>query len=131
MSRENVDLIRRLYRAMDSRDLRTIEELVHADAEWIPDARVGEGPIRGRANVIKFFLERAEMFGDLNTEVERFWEADDKVLTFIRVTGHGATSGAAFDIRIAHLWTIRDGAVARGEGYGDRSKALEAAGLRE
>jgi ketosteroid isomerase-like protein len=33
MSRKNVELVHRLYRAMDSRDVKTIEELADADAE--------------------------------------------------------------------------------------------------
>jgi len=68
------------------------------------------------------------MFDDVATEAERM-DADDKVLAFVRVTGVGTASGAEFDIRIAHLWTLRDGLVVRGEGYGDRDRALEAAGL--
>ena len=71
------------------------------------------------------------MFGELHAETGRFWEKDDSVLVFLRVTGRGATSGAEFEIRIGHLWTVRDGVVVRGEGYGDRDEALEAAGLRE
>jgi ketosteroid isomerase-like protein len=71
------------------------------------------------------------MFGELRTEVERVYEADDKVLALIRVSGQGAASGAGFEIRIAHLWTIRNGLVVRGEGYGDREQAFEAAGLSE
>ena len=71
------------------------------------------------------------MFDQLRSEPERFWEADDKVLVFVRLRGTGAASGAGFDIRIGHLWTLRDGVVVRGEGYGDREQALEAAGLRE
>ena len=40
-------------------------------------------------------------------------DADDKVLAFVRVTGVGRARGAEFDIRIAHLWTLRDGLVVR------------------
>ena len=53
------------------------------------------------------------------------------MLVFVRVSGSGAGSGPGFDIRIAHLWTLSDGVVVRGEGYGDRDEALEAAGLSE
>ena len=131
MSEENVEIVRRLYRAMDARDVEAFAEFGHPDAEWIPDSRVGQGPVRGRENVIQFFTDRAEMFDEYHVEVERFWEKDDQVLAFVRVTGRGGASGATFDIRIGHLWTVRDGVVVRGEGYGDRAKALEAAGLSE
>jgi ketosteroid isomerase-like protein len=131
MSEENMEIVRRLYRAMDARDVEAAAELAHPDTEWIPDRRVGEGPVRGRENVIRFFTDRAEMFDEFRVETERFWETDDRVLVFVRVTGRGAASGATFDIRICHLWTVRDRVVVRGEGYGNRDEALEAAGLSE
>jgi ketosteroid isomerase-like protein len=53
------------------------------------------------------------------------------VLVFVRVTGRGEASGASFDIHVGHVWTVRDGVVVRGEGYGHREEALEAAGLSE
>jgi hypothetical protein len=58
----------------------TIVKLTHPEMEWVPDSRFGEGPIRGRENVIRFFTDRAEMFAKLCTELERFWRKDDKVL---------------------------------------------------
>jgi uncharacterized protein len=131
MPGENVDVVRRLYEAMNARDVEAAAELAHPDAEWIPDARVGQGPIRGRENVVDFFMDRAEMFGALEVEVERFWSTGDLVLAFVRVAGRGDASRAGFEIRIGHLWTLRDGVVVRGEGYGDRDEALEAAGLSE
>jgi uncharacterized protein len=131
MWQENVDMVRRLYRAMDARDAETFAELTHPALEWVPDKRVGEGPVRGRENVIRFFSDRAEMFEDLQTEIERVWGTGDQVLVFVRVTGSGTGSGAGFDIRIAHLWTLADGLVIRGEGHGNRDEALEAARLPE
>lgn len=129
MSEENLEVIRRLYRAMDARDTEAIAALTDPALEWVPDGRVGEGPVRGREEVIRFFADRAAMFEAIETEVERLWEVGDRVLAFLRVTGKGGTSGVPFEIRVAHLWTIRDGLVVRGEGHGDRDEGLEAAGL--
>ena len=131
MSQENVEIVRQLYTAMNAGDIAEIAKLVHPDGEWIPDSRVGEGPVRGRESVIRFFTDRIEMLDEYRAEPERFWETDDRVLVFLRVTGRGQASGAEFDIRIGHLWTVHGGVVMRGEGYGDRSEALEAVGLSE
>jgi ketosteroid isomerase-like protein len=131
MSEENIEIVRQLYRAMDARDRAAFAELADPDAEWVPDRRVGEGPVRGRDSIIQFFTDRAAAFDEISTDVEQLWESGDRVLVFVRVRGLGEASGAAFDIRIAHLWTVRDGVVVRGEGYGDREEALEAAGLSE
>ena len=59
--------------------------------------------------MIEFFTDRASMFGEIDYEFERVCDRDDQVLVFLRVTGSGSASGAGFEIRIAHLWTLRDG----------------------
>src|SRR5262249_34897462 len=106
-------------------------DIASPDIEWVPDWRVGEGPVRGREQVIEFFWARVEVFEELRTEPERVWDLGDRVLVFVRHTGTGSSSGAGFDIRIAHLWVLSDGVVVRGEGYADRDEGLEAAGLSE
>jgi ketosteroid isomerase-like protein len=116
MSEDDVEIVRRAYDAMRVRDLRTLIELSDPEVEWIPDRRVGEGPIRGRESVIEFHLDRAAMFGQIEVEFERWSEKDDKVLVFLHLTGSGAASGAGFDIRIAHLSTLRDGIMVQGKG---------------
>jgi ketosteroid isomerase-like protein len=131
MSQPSLETVQRLYEAMNARDVARAIELADPDAEWIPDSRVVEGAIRGRDNIVRFFMDRAEMFERLHVEVERCWEKDDRVLVFLRVTGRGQASGADFEIRIGHLWTVRDGLLVRGEGYGDRREALRAAGIDE
>jgi hypothetical protein len=129
MSQENVEVVRRAYEAMRGRDLSTVTELWDPEIEWISDRRVGEGPIRGRESVIAFFRDMAAMFGQIDFDVERLSGQGDHVLAFLHISGAGAASGAGFEIHIAHLWTLRDGMIVRGEGFGDRDKALEAAGL--
>ncbi len=129
MTGGNLEVIRRLYEAMDRRDIDAIGTLADRDIVWVPDSRVGEKPVHGLDNVIAFFRDRADMFDEVRTEVERCWETNDQVVAFIHVSGEGAASGAPFDLRIAHLWTLRGGVVVRGEGYGNRGEALAAAGI--
>jgi ketosteroid isomerase-like protein len=95
MSRENVETVRRLYRAMDAH-FDTIAEFAHHDAEWIHDRRVGEGPVRGLENVIRFITEQDEMLAELRVEPERFWETGKRVLVFVHTAGRGRTSDAPF-----------------------------------
>jgi ketosteroid isomerase-like protein len=77
------------------------------------------------------FRDRAEMFDEYTVEPERFEENEGQVVALIRVMGRGSASGAGFDIRIGHVSVLRDGVIVRGEGYGDRDRALEAVGVRE
>jgi uncharacterized protein len=121
MSQEQVEVVRQLYEALNAGNPEAVADLAHPDVEWIPDTRVGEEPLRGRKNVIRFFADMASTFDEMRAEPERFWDKEDKVLVFVRVTGRGHASGAEFDIKIGHLWTVHDGLVVRGEGYGDRA----------
>ena len=131
MSQENVEVVRAVYAAMNARDVRRANELMHSDADWLPDHRVGEGPIRGRDEVVEFVTETASMFREIDIEIERIWDMDDQVLVFLRMSGSGSASGAGFEIRIANLWTLRDGMLVRGQGFASRDEALKAAGLAE
>jgi uncharacterized protein len=131
VSEDNVELARKAYDRLGGGAVELLTEFAHPDVEWVPDRRVGEGSIRGRDRVIEFFTDRTSMFGDLEYEVERAWDLGDQVLVFLRVRGSGSASGASFDIRIAHLWTMRDEKLVRGQGFGDREEALRAAGLSE
>jgi ketosteroid isomerase-like protein len=47
MSQQNVDVIRRVYAAMRSREANAMVDSVDPNAEWIPDWRVGAAPVRG------------------------------------------------------------------------------------
>jgi ketosteroid isomerase-like protein len=111
VSAENVKVVQELYQAMDDRDLEAVEVLTDADLEWVSDPRLGLAPVRGREKVIRFFLDQDEIFDDLRPA---------------RALGRGRGSGAEVEIRIGHLWTLRDGLLVRGEGYGDRAEALVA-----
>jgi ketosteroid isomerase-like protein len=130
MASQRVEIVQRLYRAMEEWDLETVAELAHPEAEWINDPRTGEGPVRGLDNVIQFLRDQEAMFAEVRFEPERFFEADSAVVVFVHGTGEGRASGAPFDIRIAHLWTLQDGIVVRGRGFGDRDEALDAAGIQ-
>lgn len=64
-------------------------------------------------------------------EPERFFDAGDRVLVFVRASATGKGSGAQVELRVAHEFAIRDGRVVRFKVYPDREQALEAVGLGE
>ena len=73
------------------------------------------------------------MIFEFRAEPERFFDADDRIVVFIRTLVRGRGSGAQAAVRPAHLWTIREGKVARMEVFpsAKRDQALEAVGLSE
>jgi ketosteroid isomerase-like protein len=60
---------------------------------------------------------------------ERIEAAGDKVAAVAIARGTGRQSGAPFEARIGHLFTLRDGRVVRFEVFEDPAAAFRAAGL--
>ena len=48
-----------------------------------------------------------------------------------RLRGRGKASGAVVDLRLATVFTIRNGLMVRAENFAEMDEALEAAGLEE
>jgi ketosteroid isomerase-like protein len=53
------------------------------------------------------------------------------VFVWVRFSGHGADSGVAMEMKLAHVLTLEGQKMRRLEEYFDRDEALEAVGLRE
>jgi ketosteroid isomerase-like protein len=134
MSRENVEIVRRLTEALNARDLdRYYVEFFDPAVEWQTSAEDPDAAIHRGLQAYKRYLEQwIESFDGLHADVEEYiGVGDDRVFTWSRFTGLGRTSGAAADWYLAILFTIRDGKVVRGEEYFARAEALDAAGLQE
>jgi ketosteroid isomerase-like protein len=134
MSQKNVEVVRRLYALMGRPD----------DASWnlIPPEFVADfsrrhvepAVLRGRNEVRAYwdhFLDAWEEAG-LSNEPEELIDAGDTVVAFALVSGRGKASGAPVEVRVATVWTFREGRPVAAEYFGeDRAAALEAAGLSE
>ena len=132
MSQENVEIVRRVYDALNHSDWDAAFEAAEPDVELVPpDRSPASAPVRGVEEVRAWAVDQQETVGDLSIEVEELIEADAFILALIqlRIRPHGAD--ADFKLRIAHLWTLRDGKLVRCEVFPEREKALEAAGLSE
>jgi ketosteroid isomerase-like protein len=86
---------------------------------------------RGRKEVRRFFEDLLEPFEDVVVQPEKFFEAGDRLVVFVLLSSRPVGSSATIEIRIGHLWTMRDGKAAQLEIFPEREKALEAVGLSE
>jgi uncharacterized protein len=132
MSQENLEVVRRVYDALNHSDWEAAFEAAEPDVELVPpDRSPASAPVRGVEEVRAWAADQQQTVGDLSIEVEELIGADQSIVALIRlrVRPHGAD--ADFELRIAHLWTLRDGKLVRCEVFPEREKALEAAGLQE
>ena len=77
MSQENVALARKAYKRLGDGSVALFAEHADSDVEWIPDRRVGEGPIQGRDKVIEFFADRASMFAEMESDGQGFGDREE------------------------------------------------------
>jgi ketosteroid isomerase-like protein len=96
------------------------------DFEWVvarehPDATTH----RGTEAVAGYLAEWMRMM-DLRVEIVELEERGDRVLSILKMTGTGAGSGAATEVRTAVLSTFRDGKPVRSQEFLDPEEARRA-----
>ncbi len=136
MSRENVEIVRRMYEAWLAGDFSTVYATLDESIELNPDqeaAWVGIGEVyRGHDGIRSYMRSVYEAFDEYRPEVEQLIDAGDQVLTLAVEHGRGRGSGAEVEAhRTAHLWTLRDGKAIRLDLYLNRGEALKAIGVSE
>jgi ketosteroid isomerase-like protein len=132
MSRENVDLVHRLVKAWNDGNLDAILALHDPECEVVFPPDVPEpGPFHGHAELRQWaegFLAAWEFH---HAEIVEVVDAEDRVVALLHLVGRGIGSGVEMDETDAHVFTIREGRIARWQNFAERAEALKAAGLRE
>jgi ketosteroid isomerase-like protein len=131
MSRQNVELVRRMHQAFNRRDTETFLALLDPDVEWVPMMARLEGAVyRGRAEVERWLAGLDHDWEELRTEPREFRDLGDVVLILGSWHARARTSGLVLDAELgAWVAQVRDGKVVRQETFTDRAQAFESAGL--
>jgi ketosteroid isomerase-like protein len=145
MSQENVEIVRRIYAALDLSEPgsvsrvggppESVKGLIDPAVEWqgpreFPDLAE---TVYGYEGMARYGAKIAEALDDYRMVPERFIDAGgDRVLVFSREGGRGKGSGAKVQTHLtAHIWTLKDGKAVRMQSIWERADALEAVGLSE
>lgn len=134
MSRENVEIVRRAYEAWDQGVYPEFIAMLDAEIELVlPKGGLNEGTQRGHGAVRQVLESYVESFENLRVEPEQFFDNEDRVVVFVRISGQGRGSGVQLEVRPAHVLTLRGGKVRRLEAFPERERhtALEVVGLSE
>lgn len=106
---------------------------------WLPDGEfvnAREDPDHATYRGIDAIREQHrgwfDSYPDLHVEPLEIRVNGDKAFVWVHFSGHGADSGAAMDMELAHVLTFdEDGRTRRLEEFFDRSEALALVGLEE
>jgi ketosteroid isomerase-like protein len=132
MSRERVEVVRRLFEAWNRDDADALVSACHPDVTITTrTSRIQGEPYRGHAGVRRWLAEAQESFEYMEPSYDELREVGERVLAFGRVRTKGKESGVKLDDRLAWVCGFRDGKLFRMAVFEDPGEALEAAGLRE
>lgn len=133
MSEENAEIIRRAAEASDRGDFDAVVADFAPDFEYVSSGAIpGIEPLyRGPEGFKRFLHWLWDEFDEPHVEVDELIGNEDQVLLAERLRGRGKRSGAEASWFVWQVFTLRDGKVVRGQGFTDRTEALEAAGLRD
>jgi ketosteroid isomerase-like protein len=134
MSRENVEIAKRVIDAFNRRDVEAIFECVDPHIEWFPAVPVsfGGGALQGRKGIESYLRDVIDTWEEYRVLSEDFRDlGEDQVLVLSRVAGRGASSGGRVDEAMGQLFDFRGGRISRVRTYLDHDDALKAAGLEE
>ena len=131
MSRENVEVFKRIVAAFNRRDLGAVLELMDADVEAVPLLGDVEGDYRGHAGVRRWWESLHDVFPDFVVEVVEVRDLGEVSLATLRYRAHVAGSDTPVE---APLWMVarwRRGKCVWWGAFATEAEALEAVGLQE
>jgi len=127
---------RRFADAFNRRDWDVLLPFLHPEFEF----EGAEGPVggyfpdlpkvhNGRDDYLHMLETLVEEWEELTLQSEEVIDLGDRLFGVSHVTGHGRLSGIALDIHLFQVVTLRNGMIVHQRDFGDRDRALEAAGL--
>jgi hypothetical protein len=104
-------MLRRTYTAFNARDVEAVLETMHPDVDW-PNGFEG-GRERGRDAVREYWRRQ---FEQIDGQVEPVGFAEDeegRTVVDVHQVVHDLDGNLIEDVRVEHVYTIRDGLVER------------------
>jgi ketosteroid isomerase-like protein len=127
MSRENVELVRRMYDAYLSGDAEGALAYFHPEVEVDFTVRIDTSVGRGREDLARIVETWVGTWDGYAEEVDDIVDLGDKVCLVGTQRGRGKGSGVELEDQFAGLYELRDGQITRITMFMDVEDALDAA----
>ena len=131
MSQQNVELVYRVFDALNQRDLDAALALMHGDVEFGSRLAAMEGGFHGHEGVRRWWQTILDASPDRTVEVVEARDLGDVTLTLARARGHGALSHIPYEETVWSVARWRDKKAVWWGVFPTKAEALEAAGMRE
>jgi ketosteroid isomerase-like protein len=132
MSRENVEVVRRLMAAIAERDLAGLLALTDPQVKWQSFFALGQGGVyRGHEAMSQYVRDLDEAFEWIRPEVSSMLHVGDLVVGVGQVGYRGRGSGVEAASLAGWVFKFRGGKLLAFRAFSEPQQALEAVGLRE
>ena len=127
---ENTRLVQSAYEAFGRGDMAALAEVMADDIEWVdagdPDDDPNAGTFKGKEAVLGWFGGLASTREYTTFEPRAFIAQNDKVVSLVYAEATVRDTGRVFVSDEAHVWTFRNGKLARVQIYLDTAAAAAA-----
>lgn len=127
---ENTSLAQSAYEAFGRGDMAALTEVMADDIEWVHPGDPAENPnggtFKGKEAVLGWFGGLASTLDFTAFEPREFIAQNDKVVSLVHAEATVRDTGRSLVNDEVHVWTIRDGKVARFQIYLDTAAGAAA-----
>ena len=128
MTESNLEIVRCAYDAILRRDIVTALDFFEDGVEaHQSDALPWGGDFAGKEQLLDFFTRMLGVIEPL-LKIEEMFDAGNRIVVIGRAYGRVRVSNAPFDVRLVHIWCIRDDKIWRFDSYMDTSEMLKSLG---
>jgi uncharacterized protein len=125
----SIDTVRGFYDALGRGDVPRVLALLQSELEWTEAERFPYygGTWRSPQEILnKLLVPLARDWEGFSAKAHDFIAEGDRVVSLGVYSGTFKSTGRSMTARFAHVWTVRDGRIAKFDMHTDTAKVLEA-----
>jgi ketosteroid isomerase-like protein len=122
--------LREAYAAFNRGDIDAAVKSLDEQIEWSePVEFPGGGTYHGRERAKRYLAQSYAAWAEVASEPEQFILHGDQVVVFVHARVRAKGSNDWQDVRLADVYTFRDGKAVRMHAFADRQQALRSVGI--
>jgi ketosteroid isomerase-like protein len=122
--------LRSAYAAFNRGDMGSAVEGLDPQIAWTEPAEFpGGGTYHGREGAKQYLTQSRAAWAEVNSEPERFIAAGDRIVVFVHARVRAKGSDQWQEVRLADVYTVRDGKIVAMRAFADRGEALRWVGV--
>lgn len=124
-----IDALRSAYAAFNRGDMDAAVAALDPQIDWSEPAEFpGGGPYHGRDEVKRYLTQSRAGWAEGSSEPERFITAGNRIVVFVHARFRPKGTGDWQDVKLADVYTVRDGKIVAMRAFADRDEAIRWAG---